>query len=374
MKTLFLTNSYLVGNSGGVYASRTHINLFAELSESMTLVYPNQRGKEASGISEDKLTMVPVDDYRSKIRKYLDLLMGKVHRFNLKPEYLDSNKYDLVVFDNSVVSSGFVKRFKKAGIKTITIHHNYQIEYLLGDSSLITLVPNLFWTWIYEKQAVKYSDLNITLTRQDIDLLKRHYDWNASFAVLGVFEYQRGSMPVLPQEERRHRYVITGGLGFKQTERSLIRWIQDYFPILIKEDPGATLTIAGSNPSSLLANVIAEAGIRLIASPKDMKPILNEADYYICPIDRGGGLKLRVMDGLKMGLPVLSHKVSVRGYETMQDAGFVFSYSNRESFIKGVQQLTNIKVDRCTIQNTYNNCFNFEEGILKLKRILEQFV
>jgi hypothetical protein len=39
MRTLFITNTYLDGNSGGVYATKAYINAFAQLSETMTLVY-----------------------------------------------------------------------------------------------------------------------------------------------------------------------------------------------------------------------------------------------------------------------------------------------------------------------------------------------
>ena len=372
MRTLLLTNSYLAGNSGGIYASRTHINLFAEVSESMTLIYPINERNAAKYIFEEKINMVPVGDFRSNLRKFIDLCCGKVHRFILDKGYFDAEKYDVVVFDNSVVSSRLVKRFKKAGIKTITIHHNYQVEYLLGDSPLLTLLPDLFWTWVYERQAVKYSDLNITLTNQDIELLQKHYDKKAAYSSLGVFEFNRKEPVELTTKERNHKYVITGGLSFKQTERSLMRWIRTYYPVLKKEDPLAVLTIAGSNPSATLSSAIEKSGIQLVASPPDMAPILQEADYYICPVDRGGGLKLRNLDGLKFGLPVLTHKVSLRGYEKMAEAGFVFSYDNPYSFAEGIRNMLKLEVDRRTIQKQYLNQYEFDKGVCRLAEILKQ--
>lgn len=374
MRTLFVTNSYLDGNSGGIYASRTHINLFAEVSESLTLIYPIKEGNAAKYIFEKKINMVPVGDSRNNLRKFIDLCCGKVHRFILGKEYFDAEKYDVVVFDNSVVSSGLVKRFKKTGIKTITIHHNYQVEYLLGDSPLLTLLPDLFWTWVYERQAVKYSDLNITLTNQDVELLRKHYDKKATYATLGVFEFNREKPVELITKEKTHRYVITGGLSFKQTENSLIRWIGTYYPILKKEDPLAVLTIAGSNPSATLSSAIVKAGIQLVASPPDMGPILQEADYYICPVDRGGGLKLRNLDGLKYGLPVLTHKVSLRGYEKMSEKGFVFSYDTPNSFAVGIRKMLMLEVDKRTIQKQYICQYEFNKGVYRLSEILKEFL
>ena len=370
MRTLFITNSYLNGNGGGIYASRTHINLFAELSERMTLLFPFMKGQEPKGINEGKTEMIPVEDHRSNFHKFVDLIFGKVHRFILTEEMLKRDKYDVVVFDSSVTSSRLVKKCKRAGLKIVTIHHNYQIEYLRGDGDPLTLPIELFWTWVYEGKAVRESDINLTLTSQDVELLKKHYKQDARFAVLGVFEYQKKDFPKLQERPKQHRYVITGGLGSKQTELSLLRWVKYYLPIMKKIDPNAEITIAGSNPSGRLVKEITERGCKLIPSPKEMEPILLDADYYICPIDCGGGLKLRNLDGLKYGLPVLSHSVSARGYEKMIEKGILLKYKDRESFINGLQNLVRIRESKAQIQEIYAAAFSFDTGVLRLNKIL----
>lgn len=373
LRTLFICHSYLSGNGGGIYASRTHINLFSEVSDEMTLLYPYKKGKEPEGIYEEKIKMIPIEDTRTRFNKAVDLCFGKVHRYiHIAKQFIKPEYYDLVVFDNSVVSSSLIKHFKKVGIKTITIHHNYQIEYLLGDSSLMTLLPNLLWTWIYEKQAVKYSSLNITLTQQDADLLASHYDRYAKFQVLGVFEYQRRNFQIIKNRDRGSKYIITGNLQDKQTANSLISWIKKYYPVLRKSDPNVHLTIAGREPSKKLFQIAVDNGIELIASPQNMELILKEQDYYICPTDRGGGLKLRIMDGIKSGLPILTHCVSARGYEKMLDEGVLFMYDDIESFKKGIKSLQTIRKTHTDIQHKYIQMFDFNSGIEKLKNILKK--
>lgn len=372
MKVLYITYSYLGGHGGGVYASRTHINLFVELSEAMTLVYPYKEVEELNGIYKEKLDLLPVQDNRNNIKKFLDLLFGKVHRYSFDQSFFNREKFDVVVFDNSVVSSGLIRKFKKAGMKTITIHHNYQIQYLLGDGSRRTLLFDLFWTWIYERQAVRYSNLNITLTKQDVELLQNHYGKNYPFSVLGVFEYHRETPVIIPKRKKDHHYVITGGLGSKQTEDSILRWLKNYYPLLKQTDPKAKITIAGSNPSVSLKEAILSRGITLIESPKSMAPILSDADYYLCPVDCGGGLKLRNLDGLKYGLPVLSHKVSLRGYEKMEKYGVVFSYESKPEFIEGINNMQGIQFNRDSIQQLYLQQYQFDNGIKRLSEILTQ--
>lgn len=373
LNVLFITSSYLSGNEGGIYASRTHINLFANIAESMTLLYPYKKNKEPEYICKNNIEMIPVEDNRSILRKGLDFYFGKLHRFSeIAKKYIDSNRYNLIVFDSSVVSSRLISFSKKRGLKIITIHHNYQIEYLLGDCSLYLLAPSLFWNRIYEKQAVRFSDINITLTNQDAELLSKHYDKNANFAVLGVFEFQTKDYLINKKKNRGNKFIITGGLASKQTEDSLIPWIVNYYPILKKINPNIELTIAGRDPSEKLCNVIKSSGINLIASPPDMFLILQEQDYYICPTDRGGGLKLRIMDGFKAGLPVLTHSVSARGYEKLANAGMLFQYEDVKSFEKGVRNLLAVSLTHEEIQNKYNSLYNFSEGIEKLQSIVSK--
>lgn len=367
MKTLFITNTYLTGNSGGVYATKAYINAFAMISESMTLVYAMKEGADPSDILQDRITMIPVYDNRSNVRKFIDLCMGIVNRHQKNVfKYVNPSDYDTVVFNNSDVSSGLIRKFKRLGLRTITIHHNYQIEYLRGDCDWLTLLPNLFWTYIYEGQAVRYSDINLTLTDEDSSLLKSHYGGN-QFATIGVFEYKPFANKKYEDHQRGHNYVITGWLGSKQTEDSLIPWIKNYYPVLKKCDPEAHLTIAGRDPSATLCALAEANGIKVIASPVDMQPILDEADYYICPTDRGGGLKLRNLDGLKSGLPVLTHEVSARGYDYMQQAGLLCAYHDLDSFKKGLAVLQSSAMSKTEIVRTYNDFYSLSAGVKRLE-------
>ena len=374
MKTLFITFSYLKGNRGGIYASRTHINLFATLSESMTLLYPYTQGMEPEYIYEDKITMVPVEDKRSAILKYLNLIVGRRHRFiDVAKKYLDTKKYDTVVFDGSIVSSNLIKMFIACGFRTITLHHNYEIEYLKGDATPITKPFDLFWTKIQEGVAVNRSDLNLTLTSQDADLLQKNYKSNTPMEVLGVFDYLPREISSLKNKNRESRFVITGGLGSKQNEDSLIPWLTTYFPILKEQVNNAQLVLAGRSPSERLIKVAEEMGAEVIPSPIDMKPILESGDYYICPTDRGGGLKLRIMDGLKSGMPVLTHAVSARGYDEMMEKELVYSYYDKQSFIKSLNKMIKTDFTQQYIYDCYADKFSFNTGVKYLKKLLIKY-
>lgn len=374
MKVLFITHHYLSGNSGGAFASRAYINAFAEVADQMTLLYPVKDGQNLFDGINTKIKAIPVTYAIPKWRKLINSIIGKVHRyFDATFDFLKEKKADIIVFDSSMVSFHIIKAFKAKGYRTIVIHHNYQYEYFRDNTKGILRPITLFWCKKYERQAVQNADINLTLTQQDVDLLANTYNNGdkTNFRVLGTFEHIV-SQPkeITDNKKNNNRFVITGSLDSIQTYVSLKEWINDYYRLLKSVFPESELTIAGKNPSQELMDLCQQQGINIIASPPNMDDVLADADYYICPTNLGGGLKLRIMDGLKWGLPVVTHSVSARGYEAFKDAGFLFSYSNAEEFLSAIQQLKSLSVSKCEIQNLYSSLFSFTAGVKRLMNIL----
>lgn len=377
MKTLFITHHYLQGNSGGCYASRAYINAFAELSEHLTLLYPIRPGKIADGINF-KVTLIPVLYDKNKVGKLFDLFIGRIHRYSRLEQLVNLNSFDIVVFDTSVVSFHLIDLVKRYGCKTLCIHHNYQYEYFRDNTFFPMSIPVLYWCMQYEREAVRKSDMNLTLTNADSLLLAEHYNNGntENIHLLGCFEYERKiNERIFDKEfENRHRFLITGNLSAVQTEKSLLNWIKKYYPILQEECPDAQLTVAGHSPSKKLQSICEMNKIRLIPSPSSISKILEEADVYICPVQLGGGLKLRIMDGLSHGLPVLTHQVSARGYEQFEKHGMMFVYDNMENFRGAIRRILVCNHSRQDVIDCYNAIFSFDAGLRRLKELLNNLL
>lgn len=373
MKTLFITHHYLTSNGGGAFASRAYINAFAELSDEMTLLYPVAKGEDVFNGINPNIELVPVSYSIARWKKAANLLSGKVHRYyETAPGYIGSGNFDTVVFDTSVVSFRLIHLAKQQGLRTIVIHHNYQYEYFSDNTSGLLKPLTLFWCRKYEGEAVRFADLNLTLTQDDLTSLKEKYNaLTSEFHVLSTFEYC--PRPVRSFDDanfKLSRFVITGNLSTMQTELSILPWLKDYYPIFREVFPQAELTIAGHNPGDKIVENCKQLNIRLIPSPKSMDSILMESDAYICPTSLGSGLKLRVMDGLSWGLPVISHKVSARGYEEFRDKEFLFDYDDTHSFRATLESLADKSFCKKKIHAAFNSVFSFNSGVARLRKIL----
>jgi glycosyltransferase involved in cell wall biosynthesis len=115
----------------------------------------------------------------------------------------------------------------------------------------------------------------------------------------------------------------------------------------------------------------ASENIRLIPDPPDIMEIVSGADVYICPVDKGSGLKIRIMDGLKSGLPVLTHEVSSRGYEYFVETGAVHVYSSVPTFTASLKMILDKKDNRRERIDQFREYFSEENGAARLKSILD---
>lgn len=373
MNVLYVTHHYLYMNGGASFATSAIVNAFAELSDSVTLLFPAKDNSQLGKIDK-RVKQIPTIDRRNRISKLYNVYIGNIHRFNgVFEEVLSSHDFDLVVFDNCIVSYKLVKIAKEKGKKIITVHHNYQVEIVRDNTPWYTKAPMLYWVGKAEAEAVIGSDINITLTHQDKESLHKHYSENAKIEVLGIFEYARRERPVLQKRisNKDGRYLITGDLSVKQTTDALYPWLNDVFPLLKTATGYKSLTIAGRNPQPKLYKYANDRSISIIASPKEMEPILENADVYICSTGLGSGIKLRIMDGLKAGLPVITPTASGRGYDSFINR-CIFTYNSKNDFISAVTKANKCKMTKNEIINEYFDYFSFTSGIKRLNNILSK--
>ena len=369
MNSIIITYHYLHGRGGGVYASRAFINAFAEISKEITLIYPIKDCYEPEGINS-KVKQIPIHDKRSMIRKGFDFILGRSNRFDNIAHILKNNHFDVVVFDTSMVVHGLIDYFKDNNIRIITIHHNYQYEYFRDNAKGLLKYITLYWAKKFESEAIRKSDLNLTLTKEDKLSLMSHYGRGREIIeVIGAFEYDSRKHDIYP-DVHDDRFIITGNLGSFQTEDSLLSWIKKYYPIFRTVFPNGNLVIAGKSPSNKMLRIAKECNISVIPSPTVITPFLAASKYYICPTSLGSGLKLRIMDGLSVGLPVVCHIASARGYDPLVEKGVILTYSDESSFRNQLEKLRALSFDKKSVIYLFEKYFSFASGVERLRSLL----
>jgi glycosyltransferase involved in cell wall biosynthesis len=318
----------------------------------------------------------PMRDKRSKVRKLIDMYRGVISgHFYFVREHLRKNRYDVVVIDHSFTGAGLPKYIKQTGSKLITIHHNVERDYLRDNSRekpLLYRFPFLHFSKKAERECLRYSDISLTVTEHDAKVFRSWYRGLHVYS-WGIFEHYDTQLPVFEAKEANHTFVITGSLYFRQSLKPIIDFVRHYWPLVLQLYPDAKLIIAGRNPAKKLLKAGSKTtGVTVIPNPDKIVHVVCQADYYVCPIYAGSGLKLRLFDGLRQGLPVLCHEVAANGYEEVAAKGCIYVYHDDASFIEALQRLTSAKTDAAKVFQAYKDSFALQTGQQRLTKILRQ--
>jgi glycosyltransferase involved in cell wall biosynthesis len=57
----------------------------------------------------------------------------------------------------------------------------------------------------------------------------------------------------------------------------------------------------------------------------DVRTYITTAALYVCPITDGGGTKLKILDALAMGMPIVAHPIACEGINLRDGEDVVFA-------------------------------------------------
>jgi polysaccharide biosynthesis protein PslH len=108
--------------------------------------------------------------------------------------------------------------------------------------------------------------------------------------------------------------VFTGSMDWMPNEDGIAWFVESILPKLRVAVPHATLTIVGRNPTAKVRALHApDVGVTVTGSVPDVRPYLASAQLFIVPLRVGGGTRLKIYEGMTMGLPTVSTTIGAEG-------------------------------------------------------------
>ena len=115
-----------------------------------------------------------------------------------------------------------------------------------------------------------------------------------------------------------------------------------HLPGLRASRPGIVLDVIGAGaPPSLVKLAANTAGVTLHGFVPDIRPLIDSAALYICPIRDGGGTKLKMLDAFAMAKCVLAHPIACEGIDVTEGRN-VFLASTGEQFVAETLRLLDV--------------------------------
>lgn len=121
----------------------------------------------------------------------------------------------------------------------------------------------------------------------------------------------------LPQE---HALVYNGSLTYSANYDAMRWFLAQVWPRIRAQIPDVTLAITGSNTGVNLADLALGDGIRLTGFVEDVRIPVAEAAVAVAPIRQGGGTRLKILEAMALGTPVVATSKAAEGLDVVDGA------------------------------------------------------
>lgn len=377
MKILYILKHNPWGIGGGCYACRNYMDAFMDVFHGADFDFCicEEYLKDRIAGYPENVRFIGVKP-RGRFCKLLSPITGLLHRHQkIAKKMIRHGKYDYCLFDHNSIAGSLVRTCKKNGVKTIVLNHNCEQEYFRDNNSRTKNYLLLPTVRKNEKKSYQECTYNIFLTKEDELTFNKLYGHSNTKSVVGGCFFKKGEEINVNENKEynkgRLKIVISGTMGNVQNLDGINYFLDELYPML---PDNIDVVMTGKNPpDSLIEKVESYSNIEIIANPENILEVVEQCDIFLCPTRLGGGMKLRVMDGLRCGLPVIAHSVSARGYSEFIKERYLWAYKNKEDFINALNSIVKCIEDGVFepqhIQHSAMKNFSFKERINTLKHI-----
>jgi glycosyltransferase involved in cell wall biosynthesis len=114
--------------------------------------------------------------------------------------------------------------------------------------------------------------------------------------------------------------LFLGSLEWRPNLDGVAALLDRIFPAVQAEEPGARLLLVGRNPPEWLQRAAASRpGVELHGNVPDVRPFLARAGMLVVPLRIGGGSRLKILEALASGTPVVSTRIGAEGLHLRAD-------------------------------------------------------
>jgi len=174
----------------------------------------------------------------------------------------------------------------------------------------------------------------------------------------------------LPPEE--HTLVFEGRMDFRPNADAAISFCRELLPHVRAAIPDARLKLVGMNPA-VDVRALASDAVDVTGHVDDVRPYLDRARLFICPLRKGAGIKNKILQAWAMGKAVVATPESVGGLNVQQDVNIVVRPFGR-SLAKAVVDLLNDPARAAAMgaagRRTIINHYTWDQKALELDRQL----
>ena len=236
--------------------------------------------------------------------------------------------FDIVHFDTIGLAT---YRDDVKDVATILNHHNIESHLLQRRTEVEkNLLKKLYYgleakkLYRYEASVCPSFDINFTVSELDKERLITIAPATKADVIANGVDVDFFS----PQDNEvvSGSLIMVSGMNWYPNLDAVTYMQEQIWPLLCKTYPDISWVVVGSSPPQQLLDLAkSDSRVTVTDFVDDVRPYIDKAHIYLCPMRDGGGTRLKILDALSMAKPIVATTMAYEGIHVTKDENALFA-------------------------------------------------
>ncbi|MEI7425119.1 MAG: glycosyltransferase family 4 protein, partial [Candidatus Staskawiczbacteria bacterium] len=256
------------------------------------------------------------------------------------------NKFDIIWVNFAVVVDMLWAGLKNDVPVVLDQHESERLVYLgyLNRGSLlerIFAILNLAKLKNFEGKTFSKVNAVLSVSNVEAEVTKKSVKGNGKVIVVpnGVKdEFLDSSNDV---KRKSNLILLCANMTVRRNIDAAVWFANKIFPIVKRVIPNVEFWIVGREPSVKVKKLSSMAGVKVVGTVENIKEYYDVGSVFVAPYRFGAGTKLKILEAMASGIPVVSTSVGCQGIDALDGEQILIGDSPKDFSEKIIDILSN---------------------------------
>ncbi len=301
--------------------------------------------------------------YAEELQELLDSIMAKI-------------RFDYIYAFHSYMAH-YISKYKN--IIRVIDHHNVKTNFYADAYSKTKNVLKKidyyaeYYKWFnYEREILTDFEFHTACSEHDQTAIKRFAKAPVELLPSGV---DGGHFYPKQEPSIGLNLLFTGSLEYFPNYEGVAFFVKKILPRIRRAIPNVVFQVVGRKPSDSLEKMLRNTpNVWFSCDVKDMRPFYYQSTLFVVPLLDGGGTRLKIMEAMAAGLPVVSTSKGSEGLDLKHGEG-IWVVDEPDEFADSIISLLNnhaIREDlRLKAVSIIRERYDWDKTLTSLDRIFQ---
>jgi glycosyltransferase involved in cell wall biosynthesis len=192
----------------------------------------------------------------------------------------------------------------------------------------------------YEGRVCRQFDAVLAVSQEDKTALEEAAGQELDIHVIPI-AIDTDEVTVIERQPDPSHILHIGTMYWPPNIDGVLWFAHEVYPLIRRQRPDVCFDIVGARPPQEIVALGGDStGINVTGYVKDPTPYLERAGLMVVPLRAGGGMRVKILNALAQGLPVVSTALGVEGIAAVQGRDLLIA-NTAETFAEAVIQVLN---------------------------------